>query len=271
MLQTFHALSTPSADPDGDALRVLIAEGHGLVRAGFRALIEGQANMCVAAEASTGEQALAAAIETRPDVVLVDMELPHEGGVEATHRILAGTDPGETRVLMLLDSPSDEAVLGAVRAGATGLLLKDAGPHDLLDALRVVAAGDALLAPRLARTLVDDFLSRPERLRSTPEQLEELTPREREVVGLVACGLSNREIAEQLVVTRATAKTHVSRALCKLHARDRAQLVVLAYEAGLVRPGPLWQERPLPPVQAGSIVRSPGTTMRPPALYPVAA
>ena len=143
---------------------------------------------------------------------------------------------------MLLGSRSDDTVLAALRAGATGLLLKDDEPADLIEAVRVVAAGDAVLAPSLARTLVADFLSRPERLDTSPKQLEELTPREREVVGLVACGLSNEEIAEQLVVTRATAKTHVSRALCKLHARDRAQLVVLAYEAGLVLPGPRWQD-----------------------------
>lgn len=275
MHQTLHAVSTPYAEPASDPLRVLLAEGHGLVRAGFRALIEGQGYMSVAAEASTGEQALAAAQETRPDVVLVDMELPHEGGVEATHRILAGTEPGETRVVMLLDSPSEDAVLAAVRAGATGLLLKDAHPDDLVDALRVVAAGDALLAPSLARTLVADFLARPERLRSTPEQLDELTPREREVVGLVAYGLSNEEIAEQLVVTRATAKTHVSRALCKLHARDRAQLVVLAYEAGLVRPGARSQEtggRALTPLPAASMERPPAVNaVRRSTLHPVAA
>jgi DNA-binding NarL/FixJ family response regulator len=153
---------------------------------------------------------------------------------------------------MLMTSEDDEAVFGALRAGATGLLLKDADPDELVAAVRVVADGEALLAPGLASRLVADFMSRPERLRSTPEELEELTAREREVVGLVACGLSNEEIAEQLVVTRATAKTHVSRALCKLHARDRAQLVVLAYEAGLVRPGrPVAaQDSPAPPSPA---------------------
>jgi DNA-binding NarL/FixJ family response regulator len=275
MRRTLHAVPSPYADPPADPLRMLIAEGHGLVRAGFRALIEGQEDMCVAAEASTGEQALAAAVETRPDVVLVDMDLPHGGGAEAAHRILAGTDPGETRVVMLLASPSDEAVLAALRAGATGLLPKDAEPDDLVNALRVVAGGDALLAPSLARTLVADFLSRPERLRATPDQLDELTPREREVVGLVACGLSNEEIAQQLVVTRATAKTHVSRALCKLHARDRAQLVVLAYEAGLVRPGPGWRaigDRFTSSSPAGrTFHRHAPNPARWPALHPVAA
>src|ERR671918_1159491 len=139
---------------------------------------------------------------------------------------------------MLMTSEDDEAVFGALRAGATGLLLKDADPDELVAAVRVVADGEALLAPGLASRLLADFMSRPERLRSTPEELEELTAREGEVVGLVACGLSNEEIAEQLVVTRATAKTHVSRALVKLHARDRSQLVVLAYEAGPPPPPP---------------------------------
>jgi DNA-binding NarL/FixJ family response regulator len=167
----------------------------------------------------------------------MDVELPGGGGIAAAGLILDEARDGATRVVMLMTSETDEAVLGALRAGATGLLLKDADPEELVAAVRVVAPGDALLAPGLASRLVADFMSRPERLCSTPEQLEEVTAREREVTGLVACGLSNEEIAEQLVVTRATAKTHVSRALCKLHARDRAQLVVLAYEAGLVRPG----------------------------------
>src|SRR5215208_6977144 len=253
MPHSLHAVSSPRPEPGGEALRVRIAEGHGLVRAGYKALVESQADMCVAGEAPTGDQALAAADKLRPDVVIIDADLPG-GGADAAHRILAGTTEGTTRVVMLFAQPRDEAVLAAVRAGATGLLLKDAEPDDLVDALRVVAAGDALFAPRLARALVDDFLSPPERL-------EELTPREREVVGLVACGLSNEEISEQLVVTRATAKTHVSRALCKLHARDRAQLVVLAYEAGLVQPGPRWQNgrTPSEPLAAGQMLLSRAT------------
>ena len=218
-------------------LQVVIAEGKGLVRAGLRVLLERQDGMLVAAEAATADDAVAAARATGADVVLVDLELPGGGGIEAAGRIIDEMPDGTTRVVMLMMSASDEAIFGALRAGATGLLLKDAAANELVEAVRVVARGDALLAPGLASRLVADFLARPERLRSAPEQLEELTAREREVVGLVACGLSNEEIAEQLVVTRATAKTHVSRALCKLHARDRAQLVVLAYEAGLVRPG----------------------------------
>ena len=176
---------------------------------------------------------------------------------------------------MLMTSQTDEAVFGALRAGATGLLLKDTDPDALVEAVRVVADGEALLAPRLARTLVADFLTRPERLWAAPEQLEELTAREREVVALVAYGLSNEEIAERLVVTRATAKTHVSRALCKLHARDRAQLVVLAYEAGLVRPGPGWPDpaardavsAPVTPIAR----RMASLPVRRPGLRPVAA
>ncbi len=228
--------------PVPDPLRIVVAEGHGLVRAGLRALLERQEGMRVAAEAATGEDAVAATREVRPDVVLIDMDLPGGGGLATAQRILDDTEAPASHVVMLITSESDEAVFGALRAGATGLLPKDADPEDLVRAVRAVAAGDAPLAPSLARRLVADFLARPERLRSTSEQLDELTAREREVVGLVACGLSNEEIAEQLVVTRATAKTHVSRALCKLNARDRAQLVILAYEAGLVRPRPHWPE-----------------------------
>jgi DNA-binding NarL/FixJ family response regulator len=215
-------------------LGVVVAEGQGLVRAGLRVLLERQDAIVVCAEAATGEEAIAAARATQPDVVLIDLDLPGTGGVEAAHAILDAAPAG---VVMLMTSPSDDALFDALRAGATGLLLKDTDADDLVAAVRTVARGEALLAPVLARRLVADFLARPERLRATPEQFEELTAREREVVALVAYGLSNEEIAERLVVSRATAKTHVSRALCKLHARDRAQLVALAYEVGLVRAG----------------------------------
>ena len=230
-------------DPDSGRsapIRVLVAEGQGLVRAGFRALLERHEDIRVAGEAGTGEETVAAALRDRPDVVVMDIALPGLDGLEATRRILADVPPGDTAVLMLMTGVSDEAVFGALRAGATGLLLKDVAGHALVDAVRGIARGETPLAPTLARRLVADFLTRPERLDSSPEALEELTAREREVMALVACGLSNDEIAERLVVTRATAKTHVSRALYKLHARDRAQLVVLAYETGLVRPGPRW-------------------------------
>jgi DNA-binding NarL/FixJ family response regulator len=242
MTQTLHALAPPdtSGSPEPAPVHVLIAEGKGLVRAGFRLLIERQEGMCVAGEAATGDEAVAGALESHPDVVLMDLDLPGTGGLEATRRIIAET---ASAVVMLMPGESNEGVFRALRAGATGLLLKDADPGDLVAAVRAVADGEALLGPSLARTLVADFLSRPERLDAGPEELEELTAREREVMALVACGLSNDEIAERLVVTRATAKTHVSRALCKLHARDRAQLVVMAFETGLVRPGPGWPER----------------------------
>jgi DNA-binding NarL/FixJ family response regulator len=241
--------SATEAAPDVEPLRVVIAEGQGLVRAGFRALLERQDAIVVAAEAATGDEAVAAARAARPDVVLVDLDLRGTGGLEAAREILDEAPAGETRVVMLTTSASDDALFGALRAGATGLLLKDTEPDELVSAVRIVARGEAVLAPTLARRLVGDFLSRPERLRSTPEQLEELTPREREVVALVAYGLSNDEIAERLVITHATAKTHVSRALRKLHARDRAQLVALAYEVGLVRAGP---DRAVDPDQAAA-------------------
>ena len=259
---------------DDAPLRVVIAEGQGLVRAAFRVLLE-QEGMVVTAEAATADEAVGATRATAPDVVLMDLDLPDTGGVEATHSLLEAVPDGATRVVMLMTSNSDEAVFGALRAGATGLLLKDADPSELLAAVRVVAGGDAQLAPGLASRLVADFMSRPERLRCTPAELEELTAREREVVALVACGLSNEEIAEQLVVTRATAKTHVSRALCKLHARDRAQLVVLAYEAGLVRPGRPVAAAPSPSAVPAAIARfgryGPRGRVRQAALRAVAA
>lgn len=256
MAPTIHELPAAGARdaaPATEPLRVVIAEGQGLVRAGLRALIERQDGMRVDAEAATGEQALAAARSLRPDVVLMDADLP--GALEATRRIVADAPGGETRVVMLMTSESDDAVFGALRAGATGLLLKDADSVELVAAVRTVADGDALLAPSFARRVVADFLARPDRLACTPEQLEELTAREREVMALVACGLSNQEIAERLVVTRATAKAHVSRALCKLHARDRAQLVVLAYEAGLVRPRSRWSDRAQPAARVTGLTR----------------
>jgi DNA-binding NarL/FixJ family response regulator len=234
MRYALHAVGPPGPP----AIRVLIAEGSGLLRAGLRALLETEPGLWVVAEAGTGEHAVAAARATAPDVVLMDAGLPGLGGVGATERILAGAAPGATGVVMLLADGEDALVFPALRAGAKGVLLEDGDPPALVAALRAVARGDAALAPSVARQVVADLLRRPERLHSTPEELEELTAREREVVGLVACGLTNEEIAERLVVTRATAKTHVSRAMCKLHARDRAQLVVLAYETGLVRSGP---------------------------------
>jgi DNA-binding NarL/FixJ family response regulator len=204
-------------------MRVVVADGQGLVRAGLRVLLERESDVV---EAASADEVVALAHSTAPDVVVVDLDLPG-GGLEAVRRI-------DAPVVMLL--PDDRELFAALRAGATGLLLKDGDASELRAAVRAAADGEAMLAPPLARRVVADFLARPERLQRTPEQLAELTAREREVMALVACGLSNEEIAERLVVTRATAKTHVSRALCKLGARDRAQLVVLAYEAGLVAP-----------------------------------
>jgi DNA-binding NarL/FixJ family response regulator len=251
--------AAPVAPAPNAPVRVLIAEAQGLVRAGLRSLLESREDISVIGEASTGDDAVAAARRIQPDVVLMDAALPGLDAHEATRDILADTPPGAVRVLMLMISDGDDAVFAALRSGASGLLLKDTGLDDLVDGVRIVAAGDALLSPRLARRLVSDFLSRPERLTSTSAQLDELTPREREVVGLVACGLSNEEIAERLVVTRATAKTHVSRALGKLRARDRAQLVVMAYESGLVRPGPRHAEpAPVPrPITVPAVPHAP--------------
>jgi DNA-binding NarL/FixJ family response regulator len=189
----------------------------------------------VVAEAATPEAALAEAVRLGPDVVLIGALGSSVAAIQVTRRIRAAVDAG---VLLLMTGADDDDGFAALRAGAQGLILRNADPDAIAQAAEVVGHGGTLLAPSFASRLVADFLSRPERLGSTPDQLEELTAREREVVALVACGLSNAEIAERLVVTRATAKTHVCRALSKLDARDRAQLVVLAYESGLVRPGP---------------------------------
>jgi DNA-binding NarL/FixJ family response regulator len=211
--------------------RVVIADGHALVRAGFRALLEGEDHISVAGEASDGERAVAVARESRPDVVLIDVSLPGLDAVETTRRVLA--DPGAP-VMLLTTSEEDERNFPALRAGASGLLLKDAEPTELVRAVDIVARGDALLSPSLTRRVIAEFTARPEPRGPSDELLHGLTGREREVVALVAMGLSNNEIAERLVVSPATARTHVSRAMGKLHARDRAQLVVFAYETGLV-------------------------------------
>lgn len=238
MPQTLQSLPfTDAFAVPGAPLQVVIAEGQGLARAGFRLLLERQDGVVVTAAAASSDEAVAVARATRPDVVLIDADLPGGGGFATTRRILEHEVTRSARVVMLMTSESEEAVFGALRAGATGLLLKDTEPETLITAIRAVAAGDAMLDPVLARRLVEDFVARPEAVRGTPEGLEELTAREREVTTLVAHGLSNEEIAARLFVTRATAKTHVSRVLSKLNVRDRAQLVVLAYELGLVRPG----------------------------------
>ncbi|MEA2147104.1 MAG: hypothetical protein QOG59_2691 [Solirubrobacteraceae bacterium] len=217
-------------------IRVLLADGAGLVRAGVRALLEGEPGITVIAEAATGQEALAAAIASRPDVVLMDIELPGLDGLQATRQILANPGLSHVKVLILSDDEMDEHLFDALRAGASGVLLKATDPVELSRAVRVLAGGGAQLSPTVTRRLLREFASQPDPKRPTPELLDELTAREREVMTLAGLGLSNHEIADRLVVSPATAKTHVSRAMVKLHARDRAQLVVLAYECGLVRP-----------------------------------
>ncbi|MBY8343037.1 response regulator transcription factor [Streptomyces spinosirectus] len=221
-------------------IRVVVADDQPLLRGGFRLLLDTAPDMKVVAEAEDGAQALDLAREHRPDVVLMDIRMPHTDGLVATRRIC--TDPGleGVRVLILTTFDLDEYVYTALRAGASGFVLKDTTPEDLLAAVRVVAAGDGLLAPRITRRLIAEFARRPQTaptVKTTPTALGTITDREREVLTEVARGLSNAEIAVRLHISAATAKTHVSRLLTKLNARDRAQLVVIAYESGLVTPG----------------------------------
>ncbi len=217
-------------------IKVLIADDQALVRAGFRALLDAQDDIEVVGEASDGAQAVRIAAGTRPDVVLMDIRMPGVDGLEATRRLVTDPALANLKVIILTTFDLDEYVFEALRVGASGFLVKDTEPVDLLRGLRAVAAGDALLSPGVTRRLIAEFASRGRAPRA-PRELAGLTEREREVMGLVAEGLSNEEIGERLVVSPATAKTHVSRAMVKLGARDRAQLVVFAYEAGLVRPG----------------------------------
>jgi DNA-binding NarL/FixJ family response regulator len=218
-------------------VRVLLADDQALVRAGFGALLRAEPGIEVAAEAADGAQAVELAVRERPDVVLMDVRMPRLDGLQATARITADPRLAETRVVVLTTFELDEYVFGALRAGASGFLLKDVEPADLVTAVRVVAAGEALLAPRVTRRLIEAFAVRGRSGVLDPGALEELTSRELEVFALVGGGLSNHEIAERLVVSPLTAKTHVSRLFTKLGARDRAQLVVAAYESGLVVPG----------------------------------
>jgi DNA-binding NarL/FixJ family response regulator len=216
--------------------RVAIADGHTLVRGAFAALLSAEDDIAVVGEAGDGVEILALTERERPDVVLIDLDLPGMDGLETTRRIFSNPALESVRVIVLSASDDDEELFGALRAGASGFLVKDTGPADLLEAVRAVATGEALLSRGVTRRLIAEVASQPDRYRPSPEELEELTAREREVMALVARGLSNQEIAERLVISLATAKTHVSRALRKVDARDRAQLVALAYETGLVHP-----------------------------------
>jgi DNA-binding NarL/FixJ family response regulator len=216
-------------------IRVLLADDQALVRAGFRALLAAQEGIEVVGEAADGAEAVALARSLRPDVVLMDIRMPGVDGLEATRAIAADNLLAGVRIV-ILTFDLDEYVFEALRVGASGFLVKNTEPADLIRGVRAVASGDALLSPGVTRRLVAEFATRAREPRPSPE-LGQLTDREREVMGLVAAGLSNDEIADKLVVSPATAKTHVSRAMVKLGARDRAQLVVFAYESGLVRPG----------------------------------
>ena len=217
-------------------IRVLLADDQALVRAGFRALLDAQEGIEVVGEAADGDDAVRLARALRPDVVLMDIRMPGVDGLEATPASSSSAAMARVRIVILTTFDLDEYVFEALRVGASGFLVKNTEPADLIRGVRAVAEGDALLSPGVTRRLVAEFATRAREPRPAPE-LGQLTDREREVMGLVAAGLSNDEIAAKLVVSPATAKTHVSRAMVKLGARDRAQLVVFAYESGLVRPG----------------------------------
>ncbi len=214
-------------------ISVVVVDDQALVRAGFRVLVDSSSDLEVLGEAADGIEAVHMVRQLRPEVVLMDIRMPGMDGIEATRQIVGAPEGANTRVLILTTFELDEYVYDALRAGASGFLLKDTPPEELLDAIRVIAAGNALLAPSVTRTLIADFAGRAPPLLKNADALGMITPREREVLLLIARGRSNGEIAEELKMSSATAKTHVSRLLSKLGARDRAQLVVIAYESGL--------------------------------------
>jgi DNA-binding NarL/FixJ family response regulator len=221
-------------------ISVVVADDQALVRGGFKALLDAQPDISVVGEASDGDEAVRLALEHRPDVVLMDIRMPGVDGLTATRRIAGDDRLAAVKIVILTTFDLDEYVFEAIRVGANGFLVKDTEPAELLRAVRAVVAGDALLSPRVTRRLIEEFAARAKDPARIPDLARAgLTDREREVVALVAEGLSNDEIAHRLIMSGATAKTHVSRAMIKVGARDRAQLVVFAYETGLVRPG--WQ------------------------------
>jgi DNA-binding NarL/FixJ family response regulator len=217
------------------SIRVLVVDDQALVRAGFVKLLEPEHDLQVVGEAGDGSEAVEAAARMRPDVILMDIRMPRLDGIEATRRIRAGSRAA--RVLVLTTYDLDEYVFDALKAGASGFLLKDAPADQLVAGIRVIAAGDALLAPQVTKRLIEEFASRPTPPPGGPAELAELTAREREILTLIARGLTNGEIAGELVLGESTVKTHVGNILSKLSLRDRVQAVVLAYETGLVRPG----------------------------------
>ena len=218
-------------------IRVLIADDQLLVRAGFRLILDAEADIEVVGEAADGLEAVLAARETNPDVVLMDIRMPNVDGLEATRKLLAGRDDGPS-VLILTTFDLDEYVYEGLRAGASGFMLKDTPPEQLVEAIRVVAGGEALLSPTITRRVIEEFVRRPpDSVRKPPQELEDLTGRELEILRFIARGLSNAEIAKEAFVSETTVKTHVARILMKLRLRDRVQAVVYAYESGLVQPG----------------------------------
>ena len=224
-------------EPGPSGVRIVIVDDQALVRAGFRMILEAEEDIEVVGEAADGREAVAEVQRLRPDIVLMDVRMPEVDGIEATRRLL-GSDGVSAKVVMLTTFDMDEYVYEALRAGASGFLLKDVPPEQLVDGIRAVASGDALLAPSVTRRVIEEFVRRPpESVRTTPPALGELTTREVEVLKLMARGLSNAEIAKDLVVSETTVKTHVAHVLMKLGLRDRVQAVVFAYESGLVQPG----------------------------------